>query len=1263
MSFSVPARSLGLGAKPLREPDAPSPAPSRVPSERGDASAGSTGSGKDDGEVPSVRKGRTGREEAGAGDHGPSAHAPFAEKGNEAVRHNGEESSGPATAELAVEVAEGGGASAGEIPGDASQPDYGKSSQVAEGPDRAAGETSGGAGEGYRERDASRASTPIGAVPRNEEPAKVDSAQEKLEEQPTTGGSAPPAADRDGSDGAQIARGPSELDEPSADPGIVPEHIAEEISEHQKEQPGSSGKMDSIGAREEGGKPADPESGPAPSDGMVSDMNEGLAACEETRKTGNDEQQEDGGTKDVEMAEAAAELQGTQSSPADDKDAPQLPDAEEPDAEDGAGARSGDGDKSHREEPSMPAGPEADGEHQKAMLASDEKMGPSANEARTEEVPVADEAESDAAVASTIDDMLRQVEQAGTGDPVGKLRAAPELDRDREAEPAAEQPAAVPEAESEEERPSGIAEMGSFADEGEPPLESKKPEEAVELAAENEQMPEDDPMAEDGPASENPIELAGEDQQMPAEAELEQSADGEQDVGAADGCSAGTPDAEMTDAAEHESGDRTEVEAMSDGAPQEQSLLNPQEQLVLPSDAPSTCTNTSLQAAATAEEPGDDHEQVASKLTPNVTPNAKARRPLLLRTIRTPPKPPKNIQPRSESSSDSSKHDEPAQLSDHKLPEVVVTALHQTVQKRPATGALLATPKKPRLFKSPLAPPIGCSPATPTHKLFAPPNTPHKPKGGPYLPPLSYLVREAEGANVRAALLLGRVFEGVHDLEDLPLFPEEDGGGPGSSSKPAIDLGKSLCFYEIAAGEDSEEGILGVGRLLLQSLEGDGDVFRDRGDGDGPDGGDEALRAQGRREAARRMLVDLAENRRNLEAMKLLSELDKKREEEEGQGGDEETADVFSHAKATINLKWLQETLLETGWDDDLENSAGTGSSTTNPALAVDSHGVPPLPKAVESSAATTTITPDQLLHLLRNPPDSGPLPRPLPRLKYLVQAYTEHRHLPSLMQALPALLTVSPELGLRYLEAEKRADAACCRYLARLLLLRYSDPIGAFEAYKLLVEEHGFGTDGECLDVLCGILIRGGRIRGTVRSIDSDMDAVKRYLLQPATPPEVKDRYADLLCAGDGANQVLLPSGAVWELGKVEPNVDAAVSLWESIGAPWTWFKAASALEAGGSGLVGSEDLEARSRAFRFFMLAATTESADHSHDSFQSNNGQHHPTSLRQQACLRVSECFESGFGVEADMAKADEWRRMAKLLAHAQGSDEGPRGMNHV
>jgi hypothetical protein len=417
----------------------------------------------------------------------------------------------------------------------------------------------------------------------------------------------------------------------------------------------------------------------------------------------------------------------------------------------------------------------------------------------------------------------------------------------------------------------------------------------------------------------------------------------------------------------------------------------------------------------------------------------------------------------------------------------------------------------------------------------------------------------------------------MHDLNELSLFPEDDNEDePGDSSKPAPDLPRALKYYWIAAGEESEEGVLGVGRLLLRT----GVTIPSEDEG-------EALEAAEKKETAKRMLVELAEQKGNLEAMKLLAELDKAEEEAEGgrHGGEEESG-MFGGAKSTgISVKWLQETLLETGWDEDVEQ-VGSGSNNQSGVVQLDAHGVPPLPQPADPSKASTTITPDQLLHLLRNPPDSAPLPRPLPRLRYLVQAYTEHRHLPSLFQALPALLTVSPELGLRYLEAEKHADPVCARYLARLKMM-WCDPVGAFSSYKALIDDHGFAGDPECVEMLCGILVRGGKMRGvgvvedeededngSRQGIARDMEAAKRYLLQPETPASTRDRFADLLAAGDGTSSVVLAEGKVWELDKVEQDLETAVSLWDRIGARWAWFKAGCALEDAGGGVGGASEV-----------------------------------------------------------------------------------------
>jgi hypothetical protein len=36
-------------------------------------------------------------------------------------------------------------------------------------------------------------------------------------------------------------------------------------------------------------------------------------------------------------------------------------------------------------------------------------------------------------------------------------------------------------------------------------------------------------------------------------------------------------------------------------------------------------------------------------------------------------------------------------------------------------------------------------------------------------------------------------------------------------------------------------------------------------------------------------------------------------------------------------------------------------------------------------------------------------------------------------------------------------------------------------------------------------------------------------------------------------------------------------------------------------------------------------------------------------------LSECYESGFGVDVDRAWAEEWRRVAKLLEHERTEGE--------
>lgn len=504
------------------------------------------------------------------------------------------------------------------------------------------------------------------------------------------------------------------------------------------------------------------------------------------------------------------------------------------------------------------------------------------------------------------------------------------------------------------------------------------------------------------------------------------------------------------------------------------------------------------------------------------------------------------------------------------------------LQNTPITDA-----KKPRLFRSPIS-----KPTTPllssTKAIQAPSSKPSdgdRPKGGPFLPPLSYLTRVArDECNLRAALLLGRIYEGIHDLNELALFPEEteedSNEGGGNSSKPAPDSEKALKYYWIAAGEDNEEGVLGVGRLLLRS---DGMVGARHGQTD-EDEDDTETEAE-KRDRAKRMLVELAEQRGNLEAMKLLAELNKAEEEAAGHGDASEEG--FEAPLAGVSLRWLQETLLETGWDDDFDGAATGNASGNAGGVRLDADGVPPLPEPVDPSKETTTISPGQLLHLLKNPPDSAPLPRPLPRLKYLIQAYTEHRHLPSLMQALPALLAVSPELGLRYLDQEKRNDPSCCRYLARLLSLRYGNPIGSFGAYKLLVDLHGFAGDAECLDAICGALVRGGQIKkknitlvagkedeeqeeeeDRQTKIERDVEAAKRYLFAGETPSSIRDKFADLLAAGDNSVGFSLPNGDAWELGKVEQDLETAVHLWDRIATQWSWWKAGCALEQAGSSL-----------------------------------------------------------------------------------------------
>ena len=86
------------------------------------------------------------------------------------------------------------------------------------------------------------------------------------------------------------------------------------------------------------------------------------------------------------------------------------------------------------------------------------------------------------------------------------------------------------------------------------------------------------------------------------------------------------------------------------------------------------------------------------------------------------------------------------------------------------------------------------------------------------------------------------------------------------------------------------------------------------------------------------------------------------------------------------------------------------------------------------------------------------------------------------------------------------------------------------------------------------------------------------------------------------------------------------------------------------------AQTLEAvRRLAFHFLHLAATSEASDAEEHLFSGTKPDERDPSIREQACLRLSECYESGFGVDVDRAWAEEWRRVAKLLEHERTEGE--------